>query len=455
MVRFAQERVLLIGDPYRQVQAALTEALPGAQVTSVPSFFDGVAELVANSYTAVVAAAEPIERRPEAAVRQLRELAGDGRVVLFGHPTLELLSRKMLEFGADDYLITPASSGEIGQIFLTPPVRRDTPMPILVEPAEAAPPLGSEAWLGSVSLSEIMLDALVNAPQDTIPAALKRLSTQFPDNVRVLYQPAGGPPVEVAPGASLLSHPVYANQREVGFVHLIIPDDVPAAGASRGALPHLASLFGKLATLQDRHNGLQKLAITDELTGLYNARYFRHFLAGIIERARKDHFPVTLLLFDIDDFKKYNDQFGHGVGDEILRQTAALMRNCTREHDRVCRIGGDEFAVVFWDKEGPRTPRDPRPAPGPYRPPQTPEQIFNRFKRMIADEKFPVLGPTGQGTLGISAGLAVFPYEAQDAATLVKEADNRLMHGAKKRGKNSLVIVGTDEPISPPDQARP
>ena len=105
--------------------------------------------------------------------------------------------------------------------------------------------------------------------------------------------------------------------------------------------------------------------------------------------------------------------------------------------------------------EGPRTPRDPRPAPGPYRPPQTPEQIFNRFKRMIADEKFPVLGPTGQGTLGISAGMAVYPYEAQDAASLIKEADNRLMHGAKKRGKNSLVIVGTDEPIFPPDQAKP
>src|SRR5687768_7735662 len=125
MVRLAQERVLLIGDPYRQVEAALSQALPEAQVTSVPSIFDGLAELVANSYTAVVAAAEPIERRPEAAVRQLRELAGDGRVVLFGHPTLELLSRKMLEFGADDYLVTPANSGEIEQIFQTPPIRPD------------------------------------------------------------------------------------------------------------------------------------------------------------------------------------------------------------------------------------------------------------------------------------------------------------------------------------------
>jgi hypothetical protein len=88
MVRLAQERVLLIGDPNRQVHAVLAQALPGAHVTSVASYFDGVAELAASNYTAVVAAAEPIERRPEAAVRQIRELAGVGRVVLYVHPSL-------------------------------------------------------------------------------------------------------------------------------------------------------------------------------------------------------------------------------------------------------------------------------------------------------------------------------------------------------------------------------
>src|ERR671913_280875 len=154
MVRLAQERVLLIGDSYRQVHSALAQALPGVQVTTVTSHFDGVAELVANNYTAVIAAAEPIERRPEAAVRQLRELAGEGRVVLFGHPTLELLSRKMLEFGVDDYLIMPASSGEIEQIFRAPPVRR-------LRPAQAADASGdggqsdavSPPWLGSAALA--------------------------------------------------------------------------------------------------------------------------------------------------------------------------------------------------------------------------------------------------------------------------------------------------------------
>src|SRR5688500_3113144 len=285
MVRLAQERVLLIGDSYRQVHTALSQALPSAQITSVASHFDGVAELVANNYTAVVAAAEPIERRPEAAVRQLRELAGEGRVVLFGHPTLELLSRKMLEFGVDDYLIMPASSGEIEQIFRGPPVRRVRPAG-----AEAAePPAGSEqpepapsAWPGSAALAEVALDALLQSPHDPVTAAVKRLAAQAPDGVTMAYQSARGATPEPRPGMTLLSHPVYAGQQEVGILHLFVPDDAPDAAACRAALPPLSELLGKLALLQDRHNALQRAAITDELTGLYNARHVHPLLIRIL-----------------------------------------------------------------------------------------------------------------------------------------------------------------------------
>src|SRR6266567_2302999 len=120
MTRIGQEKVLLISDPQRDVHGALIAALPSASITAVNDYFDGIAELTANQYTTVVASAEPIERRPEAAVRQLRELAGDGRLILFGQPSLEGLSRKMLEFGVDDYLITPANPGELQQMFGTP-----------------------------------------------------------------------------------------------------------------------------------------------------------------------------------------------------------------------------------------------------------------------------------------------------------------------------------------------
>src|SRR5688572_21949766 len=236
MVRLTNERVLLIGDPYRQVHAALTQALPGAHVTSVASYFDGLAELVANRYTAVVAAAEPIERRPEAAVRRLRELAGEGRVVLFGHPTLELLSRKMLDFGVDDYLITPTTSGEIEQLFLTPPAPRTPPSQPDAN-LTAAASLATLPSLGSVALAEIMLDALVQAPQDPIAVALKRLAPQLPAGVRVTYQRRGAEPSEPPIGTAVYSEPVVVNRQEVGVAHLLVEKDHPDHDAARAALP--------------------------------------------------------------------------------------------------------------------------------------------------------------------------------------------------------------------------
>ena len=143
MSRITHERVLVIGDHDRQMQSALSQAMPNALVTSVPTYFDGVAELSAGAYGAILAAAEPIERRPEAAVKTLRQLAGNGRLLLFGHPTLEPLSRKMLSFGCDDYIVTPAAPGELHQIFGTAPLRiaqQTTDAEHAQEPLVTAPP---------------------------------------------------------------------------------------------------------------------------------------------------------------------------------------------------------------------------------------------------------------------------------------------------------------------------
>src|SRR4051812_8037730 len=460
MVRLSPERVLLIGDAKRDVQSAIAQAVPGAQVTSVPTVFDGIAELCANPYTTIMAAVEPIERRPEAAVRALREVARDGRLILFGHPTLEMLSRKMMQFGCDDYIVTPASPGEVRQVFGTPRMRLAEPPPEGEEPAGAAlevapegPSQPADAFT-SVPVADVLLDALLQHPHDAAASAVRAIHAHVAPRMALSYRRAGGEPPVPSPGHVVLTQTVRSHGEDAGALYLTLgADEDPSA--ARHVLSQVAHLVGKLVSLQDRHNGLQKLAITDELTGLYNARYFRHFLARIVEKARAMHFPVTLLLFDIDDFKKYNDRFGHGVGDEILRQVAALMKRCTRDHDLVARVGGDEFAVVFWDKEGPRQPKDPKPGAQPGRPPQAPREIFKRFQRLIASEDFPMLGQSGKGVLGISAGLAVFPYEASDVDGLLAEADRRLVHGAKKSGKNTLFIVGSDDPTLPPSEARP
>ena len=447
------ENVLVIGDADRQVQGALAQALPNANVTAVASVFDGIAEMTANRYTTVLASAEPIERRPEAAVQTLRQLAGEGRLVMFGQSSLEPVSRKMLSFGLDDYIVTPATPGELVQIFGQPSLR--------VAPADgdgsgdglAAAPPTRISLLSGLPLADIVLDAILGNPQGGPAAAVKQINTHLAPSMQLHYVRSGGGDGPVPPDGSVaLAHAIRANGEGVATLHLVLPRDEEEA-AARHFLAQLAHTIGKVATLEDRHVRLQKLAITDDLTGLYNARYFRHFLTAIIAKAHAMRFPVTLLLFDIDGFKTYNDQFGHGVGDEILRQTASLIKRCVRDHDLVARLGGDEFAVVFWEKEGPRQPREPgKPAPAvpASRIPQTPKQMFQRFQRLLASPDFSILGATGKGQLTISGAMAVYPYDAHDVAGLIEAADRELMFSAKASGKNCLKLVGED-PEGPND----
>ncbi len=434
MVRLSQERILLIGDEDRQIYSVLSQALPSAFVRSVSTVFDGIAELSEEKYTAVLAAAEPIERRPEAAVRTLRELSGAGRLLLFGHPTLEPLSQKMLEFGCDDYLITPVTAGELMESLQGD--KREAPAD---EPA-ASNGAGKSAF-DQIDLAEIVLDALLQNPQDATAAVVHQIGQALrPDMSLTMDAPEAAAPA-AAEGTIVISHRPAASGGGYGkAIHLALGAQEDRAGAEK-FLAKLAEHLLKIQSLGARHASLQRLAITDDLTGIYNGRYFRHFLTRIIEKAREHRFPVTLFLFDIDNFKRYNDQYGHGVGDGILKQTSALMRRCVRDHDLVARISGDEFAVIFWEKEGPRQPREPRIiAAG--RTPQEPQQILDRFRRLLATQDFPGLGAAGKGSLTISGGLAVFPWNAQNAQGLIEAADKQLMFGAKRAGRNVVHLVG-------------
>src|SRR5690606_3207735 len=107
------------------------------------------------------------------------------------------------------------------------------------------------------------------------------------------------------------------------------------------------------------------------------------------------------------------------------------------------RIGGDEFAVVFWELDAPRVPHDPASASG-GRFPKGPLQIATRFRKLLAEPDFFALGATGKGSLTISGGMAVYPFDGRDADELVEAADRALIFGSKRSGKNGISLVGSD-----------
>lgn len=192
----------------------------------------------------------------------------------------------------------------------------------------------------------------------------------------------------------------------------------------------------------ERISRLEKLATEDDLTGLKNRRYLWEFGRQVIERADRDGGRVTLLVFDIDNFKHYNDEYGHSVGDEVLREAAVLMRRCCRRHDVVGRIGGDEFAVVFWDDPKCDVRHNEKERRSHLvRHPQEVIFIAKRFRRELQSSELQLLGPQGKGALTISGGLASLGHDGSTIEELFAQADTALLD-AKRNGKNRIYLVG-------------
>jgi len=214
---------------------------------------------------------------------------------------------------------------------------------------------------------------------------------------------------------------------------LLAEQDAPIAPEARAFLAAMRICLPAVVESVRRGETLRRLAITDHLTGAYNRRYFYHATDRILREAEAGEARVTLLLFDIDDFKRYNDTFGHATGDRILREVAEMMRKITRAQDIVARIGGDEFAVLFWDDEPPREPDSLPPAGA--------NELANRFREAIDGRPFRALGAHGPGHLTISGGLAAFPTHGRTCQELLRQADHALRE-VKRSGKNAIRLVG-------------
>lgn len=206
--------------------------------------------------------------------------------------------------------------------------------------------------------------------------------------------------------------------------------------SARGSLADVTAQAAWLAgwlRLRDQQAQLREAAFTDPLTGAWNRRYFDRFMANALDHARSHRHFLTVFVFDLDNFKKYNDQFGHEAGDEILRQTVQLLRSVVRPTDRVCRLGGDEFVVIFDEPEGSRQEGS--------RHPTSVAELAKRFQRQLAAHRFPQLSQVPPGSLTISGGLATFPWDGSTADALLQSAD-RLLIQSKRQGKNVIELGG-------------
>jgi diguanylate cyclase (GGDEF)-like protein len=184
------------------------------------------------------------------------------------------------------------------------------------------------------------------------------------------------------------------------------------------ALSYLAKYIIKSRDFEYQY----KLATIDGLTELYNHRYFQDTLRNQIEIAKRYNQTFSLIIIDIDFFKKFNDTYGHQAGDAVLRQVAQTLKKNSRSTDYVCRYGGEEMSIIL-----PNT--------------NAQDALFNanRIRQAIESKTFH-LNATTTGNVTISVGVATFPDNAGTPQDLIEHADKGLYY-AKEHGRNQVGVV--------------
>jgi len=209
----------------------------------------------------------------------------------------------------------------------------------------------------------------------------------------------------------------------VALPELVVPG-IFFLGACFVVLVNLLSL--KTARDVRRMVVLEQESITDPLTGIYNRRYLERHLADEVARASRYHTPLSVLLMDVDRFKRINDTHGHPVGDVVLKGLARVIAKTVRGTDIVARYGGEEIIVL-----APSTPR------------KTARSLAERLRVKIETASFPIPDQAGRkiGVLRVtvSIGVACFGPDVRDARTLIRRADEAL-YEAKGAGRNRVVV---------------
>lgn len=200
--------------------------------------------------------------------------------------------------------------------------------------------------------------------------------------------------------------------------YLTKPINYPELEARVRAMLRIKELQGEL---EEKNRELARLSISDGLTGLYNHRHIQEVVHEEFERAKRTREPLSVVMFDLDHFKRVNDTYGHQVGDRVLQEMARILRSTAREIDKLGRYGGEEFIAVL-----PDTGIDDAVT------------FAERVRERVERHPFDV----GRGQpihLTVSAGVATYPHPAvYNPKTLIHRADQAL-YAAKNAGRNRVM----------------
>jgi diguanylate cyclase (GGDEF)-like protein len=222
-------------------------------------------------------------------------------------------------------------------------------------------------------------------------------------------------------GSLEVSEAVYPRHFDEQEVALCV-----ALGEQAAVAIHNAQLFRRL---QEQKETIEEQATIDGLTGLFNHRCFWERLRNEVARARRHGQPLSLLMLDLDDFKRVNDRFGHPVGDELLRAVGQALRTQVRQGvDCAARYGGEEFAVIL-STAGSGLPDGALDGA---------VTTAERIRAAVAGLRAPGADPDWHG-ITVSIGVATLPLHADDAEDLVACADQAL-YRAKAQGKDAVVV---------------
>ena len=223
---------------------------------------------------------------------------------------------------------------------------------------------------------------------------------------------------------SFICYPISIGGRKVGVLNITDKagggsyDDIDLS-LIESIAPQMAMALDR-AEWQEKANQFQLMSITDPLTGMLNRRYLIERLAEELKRSKRQEYPMSFMMIDIDDFKLYNDRNGHQAGDLALEMTAQCLKSALRGADVASRYGGEEFCILL---------------------PQTSLEegisIAERIKRRITRVRFPHGKSQPLGSVTVSIGVSAFSPSLETPQTIIEAAD-RALYLAKSRGKNRV-----------------